>query len=232
MPWLRPSPPAHLHSRVPRPVAAPAVPSQRSRKTVRHAKESPSPLACPNTQVFKVEARRQRTSATGARTPVPTGFASARASRSQRSQSTELPLRAELFSADQMEQHGKALAAAHQLTARRAARRAAAAARSERGRAGPGLRPADRRGPREPAHHARRRMAARQLLSDRGADPHGQAAPAEGLQPRAAAARERAVGRTAARLRHRARDDLARRRPRRSGEPRAASSRRTRRSRR
>ena len=33
---------------------------------------------------------------------------------------------------------------------------------------------------------AGRRMAARQLLSDRGTDPHGQEAPAQGLQPRAA----------------------------------------------
>ena len=32
----------------------------------------------------------------------------------------ELPLRSELFSADQMEQHGRALAAAHRLTPRRA----------------------------------------------------------------------------------------------------------------
>src|SRR5260370_4865274 len=31
----------------------------------------------------------------------------------------ELPLRSELFSADQMEQHGKVLAASHQLTKRR-----------------------------------------------------------------------------------------------------------------
>ena len=40
---------------------------------------------------------------------------------------------------------------------------------------------------REPPHRAGRRMAARQLLPDRRADPHRQAPPAEGLQPRAAA---------------------------------------------
>ena len=72
----------------------------------------------------------------------------------------------------------------------------------------------------EPPHHAGRRMAARQLLPDRRADPHRAAAPAA----RATAASCRgcasgAVGRTAARLRHRARGDLARRRPRRRGQP-------------
>ena len=46
-----------------------------------------------------------------------------------------------------------------------------------------------------------------------------QAAPAQGLQPRAAAPARRAVGRPAARLRHRARSDLARRRPGRRGKP-------------
>ncbi|MEP7182280.1 MAG: glucoamylase family protein [Betaproteobacteria bacterium] len=41
--------------------------------------------------------------------------------RSTRTLSHELPLRSELFSADQMEQHGKSLAAAHKLTFRRGA---------------------------------------------------------------------------------------------------------------
>ena len=56
-------------------------------------------------------------------------------------------------------------------------------------------------------------MAARQLLPDRGADPDGAAAPPGWLQPRTAAPGRRPVGRTASRLRHRPRDDLARRRP-------------------
>src|SRR4051794_30845641 len=50
---------------------------------------------------------------------VPTGLLSARRDRSSDALSTEQPLRSELFSADQMEQHGKVLAAAHKLTFRR-----------------------------------------------------------------------------------------------------------------
>jgi hypothetical protein len=61
----------------------------------------------------------------------------------------EPPLRSELFSADQMEQHGKALAASHSLGAKRP--RDLLLARRE-GR---------------PTGHARRRVAARQLSPDR-----------------------------------------------------------------
>jgi len=46
-------------------------------------------------------------------------LALSRIERSLRRNSDELPLRSELFSADQMEQHGKGLAAAHKLTSRR-----------------------------------------------------------------------------------------------------------------
>ena len=62
-------------------------------------------------------------------------------------------------------------------------------------------------------------MAARQFLPDRGADPHRAPTPAAGLQPRAAASSRRPVGRLAARIRHRARNGGAWRRPCRSGKP-------------
>ena len=62
-------------------------------------------------------------------------------------------------------------------------------------------------------------MAARQFLPHRRADPHREAASAQGLQPRAAAPRERPVGGAATGLRHRARDHRARRRPRGPGKP-------------
>src|SRR6185503_9102304 len=42
-----------------------------------------------------------------------------RGARAWRPRADELPLRAELFSADQMEQHGRRLAGAHRLTPRR-----------------------------------------------------------------------------------------------------------------
>ena len=73
---------------------------------------------------------------------------------------------------------------------------------------------------RRPAHHSGRRVAARQLLPDRGTDSNGAAPPPGGLQPRAAAPGRRPVGRAAARLRHRARNDLARGRPPGHGGPR------------
>ena len=81
------------------------------------------------------------------------------------------------------------------------------------------LRPADGGGHGQPPHHARRGMAARQFLPDRRADPHGQAAPAQGIQPRASAPGARAVRQASARLRPRVRGDLAWRRPGRRGEP-------------
>ena len=68
-------------------------------------------------------------------------------------------------------------------------------------------------GERRAAHHPRRGVAARQLLPDRGTDPHGAAASARPLQPRTASPGRRPVGRAAAGLRHRPRDDLARGRP-------------------
>ncbi len=98
-------------------------------------------------------------------------------------------------------------------------RPAAGAAGRERAHPGRGLRPADRGGHGQPPHHARRGMAARQFLSDRRADPHGQAAPAQGLQPRASPPGARAVGQASARLRPRVRGDLARRRPGRRRKP-------------
>ena len=89
-------------------------------------------------------------------------------------------------------------------------RPAPAATRRERSHPRQRLQPAHRGGAGESPHHAGRRVAARQLPPDRRADPHGEAPPAAGLQPRAAAAGERRLGRLAARLRHRARADLAR----------------------
>ena len=130
----------------------------------------------------------------------------------------EPPLRSELFSADQMEQHGKTLAGSHELSLERGAGPAPGAAGRERGRPDRGLQSADGGGQGEPPDHAGRRMAARQLLPDRRTDPHGQAAPAEGLQPGAAAPGQRPVGRASARVRHRPGDDLARRRTGGSGE--------------
>ena len=113
-----------------------------------------------------------------------------------------------------MEQHGKALAGAH---AEQVAPAEPAAAAARRERAGPDrdLRSADGGGQVQAAHRAGGRMAARQFLPDRRADPHRPAAPAEGLQPRAAAPGAGAVARIAARLRHRAGGDLAWRRARR-----------------
>ena len=91
----------------------------------------------------------------------------------------EPPLRAELFSREQMAQHGQVLAGLAPVERRRAAP-IALLTRLARERD-----PADRRpGPadggreRRPPDHAGRRVAARQLLPDRGADPHGAAAPA------------------------------------------------------
>ena len=94
----------------------------------------------------------------------------------------------ELFSADQMEQHGEDAGGRAQVDASPRAGPAPAAARRERGRADRRLQSADRGGAGEPPHHAGGRMAARQFLPDRRADPHRQAASAQGLQPRAAAA--------------------------------------------
>ncbi len=117
-----------------------------------------------------------------------------------------------------MEQHGRNLALAHRLAPGHAGP-AAGAAVGERRRPGRSLRPADRGGHGEPPHHAGRRVAARQFLPRRGADSHGQAALAQGVQPRTAEARERPVRRTSARLRPRVRGDLPRGRPGRRRRP-------------
>ena len=104
----------------------------------------------------------------------------------------DAPLRAQLFTAEEMEQHGRHLAAGHELTRRRQPRSLAAPARRQREGARRNLRAA--RAERRPAapRHAGRRMAARQLLPDRGRGAHGQAPPAARLQPRAAAHRRAA----------------------------------------
>ena len=64
------------------------------------------------------------------------------------------------------------LAGQHRLRPRRRPRPAARAPGRERGGAAAFLRAADRSRAREPPHHAGRRMAARQFLPDRRADPH------------------------------------------------------------
>ena len=98
------------------------------------------------------------------------------------------PLRAELFSAEQMERHGKRLAALHVLGApREPDRLLARLASNERVLVALGRQLAATRG-RRAALHAGGRVAARQLLPDRRRDPHRAAAPAARLQPRAAAA--------------------------------------------
>ncbi len=71
------------------------------------------------------------------------------------------------------------------------------------------------------AHRAIGRMAARQLLPDRRADPHGPAAPAQGIQPGTSAPGAGPVPGPAARLRHRARGHFPRRRPGRLAHARA-----------
>ena len=121
-----------------------------------------------------------------------------------------------------MERHGKDLAAAHRAGARARARPAAGAAGRERARAGRGLRPARRRRSRP----NRRITPAGEWLLDnfylieeqiRTAKRHLPKGYSREL-PRLA---QRPVGRTAARLRHRARSDLARRRP--ASTPRACA---------
>ena len=99
----------------------------------------------------------------------------------------EPPLRSELFSADQMEQHGKTLAGSHKLSPERAPDQLLARLAENEGVLIGGLQPADGGGQGEPPDCAGRGMAARQLLSDRRTDSHGQATLAEGLQPGTAA---------------------------------------------
>ena len=119
-----------------------------------------------------------------------------------------------------MAQHGKVLAGLHRLSTHARLQPAADAAGGERSAAGRGPGPADGGGEHRPPDHPGRGVAARQLLPDRGTDPDGAAPPSGGLQPRTAAPGRRPVGRAAARLRHRTRDDFARRRPPRHRRPR------------
>ena len=118
--------------------------------------------------------------------------------RGPTSPADEQPLRAELFSVSQLEEHAKSLAGWHEVGRRRAG--------SGPDRLLPRLR-ANERVLREayevvtdavkrgPADHAGGRVVPRQLPPDRGADPHRPAAPAARVQPGAAAAGERPVGR-------------------------------------
>jgi len=100
------------------------------------------------------------------------------------------PLRSELFSRDQMEQHGKTLAGLHKLSPGMCP---TSFYRGFLRMRRPDLcpHPAGRCCQDRPPDYAGRRMAARQLLSDRRTDPHGQETPAEGLQPGTAALAER-----------------------------------------
>ena len=125
----------------------------------------------------------------------------------------ELPLRSELFSADQMEQYGTNTRGLPSVDQKARLRPAADAPGRQRKHAAQRLQPADRGGHSQSPADSGRRMAARQSLSDPGADSNCQASPAQGLQPRAAAIGARVVGRPAARIRHRLANHLPRRRP-------------------
>ena len=110
----------------------------------------------------------------------------------------ELPLRSELFSVDQMEQHGKILAGVHQLKPGRPRDRLLARLAENENlllEVHNLLTEAVKVGPPD---YTGRGMAARQLLCDRRTDSHGQATLAEGLQPGAAALVERPIGRASA----------------------------------
>ena len=78
----------------------------------------------------------------------------------------EPPLRAELFSADQMEQHGKTLAGSHTVSSGHAPDRLLARLAENEGVLIGVAESADRGGEGKPPDHAGRGMAARQLLSD------------------------------------------------------------------
>src|SRR3990172_5590365 len=123
----------------------------------------------------------------------------------------EPPLRSELFSSEQMKQHGKTLAGSHKLGPRGVPDRLLARLVEEWKSPDGSLQPADGGGQGEPPDCAGRGMAARQLLPDRRTDSHGQATLAEGVQPGTASFAFRPIGGTSARVRHRPGDDLARR---------------------
>jgi hypothetical protein len=140
----------------------------------------------------------------------------ARRARGRHRPGEDQPLRSELLSAEQMAQQGTVLAAQHKLGGSQ--QRHVLLARlddNERVLLETSDLLASAIG-RAPDDHAGRRVAARQLLRHRGADPHRAAAPAEGLQPELPRLSEGASAGPAARLRHRARDDRPRRRPHRS----------------
>ena len=128
------------------------------------------------------------------------------------------PLRSELFSAEQMKQHGRTLAGQHKLSTGRAPDQLLARLAENESVLVGGPRADHRGGGRRTPDHSRRRMAAGQLLSDRRADSHRQAAPAEALQPGTAAPAARSFRRTSPGLRHRAGDHFTRRRARGPGK--------------
>ena len=103
--------------------------------------------------------------------------------------------------------------------ARAGARQTVAAARRERAGADRDLRSRDGGRRAEPPHRAGRRMAARQFLSDRRANPRDPAAAAALLQPRTAATGERPGRRLSPRVWHRPGTDRARRWARRCRQP-------------
>ena len=131
----------------------------------------------------------------------------------------EQPLRAELFSVDQLERHAKAIAASHQLATGRARDKLIPRLDENERVLIETLRSRDGGRQAEPPHRAGGRMAARQFLPDRRADPDGPAAPAAVVQPGAAAPGERPGGELPAGLRHRPGADLARRWARRRRQP-------------
>ena len=128
-------------------------------------------------------------------------------------------LREEIFSIERLEEHARSLAAAQQrhasarLSAARSARACATTKRSCSRRTA-----RSRRRWTKAAHHAGRRVAARQLPRRRGADPRDPRGPAAGLLPPAAEARGRPVRGIPARVRHRLGIRRAHRQPLRSGD--------------
>ena len=132
----------------------------------------------------------------------------------------EAESRSELFSADQMEQHGKSLATAHKLTSRSGPDQLLPRLAANEAVLIEACNLLTAAVTREPPHHAGGRVAARQLLPHRRADPHGEAAPAA----RATAASCHAWPSGASAGLPRVYDialgnDRARRRARRSGKP-------------
>ncbi|KAG1240635.1 hypothetical protein G6F68_017467 [Rhizopus microsporus] len=87
----------------------------------------------------------------------------------------------------------------------------AAPADGEPDAAGPGLCAADRIHAAKSPDHAGGRMAAGQLLPDRGADPAGQATFAQGVQPQPAQTGRGSLAGPSPGVRHRAGDDFAQR---------------------